>query len=132
MKYIRYFKIYESCNKKQLIQFLIDLGFFFSINLSHVTKMAINTEAENELNKMQHYLNSCKIINNKTFTEIMNHVQIDNIDDPKYISVLFHQIKRILEYVEPRIAKFVIDGDKKKFWLNKIKIFKNEYIKLIS
>jgi hypothetical protein len=45
---------------------------------------------------------------------------------------LFSQIRELLIYIEPRIEKFVIDGDVKDNWLQKIQELKENYKKIVS
>jgi hypothetical protein len=71
------------------------------------------------------------LINGKNYTELLNDINTI-INNPKYLSSLLSQVKGLIEYIEPRINKYVIDNDYKKNWLDKIKKFKEKYLKIIK
>ena len=48
------------------------------------------------------------------------------------LSGLFSQIRDLLIYIEPRIQRFVKDGDRKNIWLDKIDKFKERYKEIVS
>ncbi len=60
---------------------------------------------------------------------------IDNVGDlyksPKLLSAFISQIRELLIYIEPRIKKFVIEGDVKDNWLQKIEDFKDKYKQIV-
>jgi hypothetical protein len=130
MKHLKTYKIFESVNRKFVSDFLLDFGFMITMKFSQITKMGIDETATKELTSMMKRLRG-PLINGKKYTEL-----IDNINDlyksPKLLSALFSQIRELLIYIEPRIEKFVIDGDVKDNWLQKIKELKEDYKKIVS
>lgn len=128
MKIIKSFKLYES-SKTELINFLNEFGFFITMNLSQVTKMGKDTDASRELLEMSRQMRK-PILNNKTYSEILYDIN-NIIKSPKLTSALLNQTRLLINYIEPRIQKFVKDGDIKNSWLNKISRLKDSYKKLI-
>jgi hypothetical protein len=92
--------------------------------------MGVDEDATKELNSMMKRLRE-PLINGKTYFEL-----IDNINElyksPKLLSAFIGQIRELLIYIEPRIEKFVIEGDVKDNWLGKIEKFKERYKQIIS
>lgn len=122
--------IKESMNKNEIIDFFNDFGFFITLNLSKVGTYAIDNNSKTELLNMQQSLRN-PLINGKNYTELLNDINTI-IKNPKYLSSLLSQVKGLIEYIEPRINKYVIDNEYKKNWLDKIKKFKEKYIKIIK
>lgn len=122
--------IKESMNKNEIIDFFNDFGFFITLNLSKVGTYAIDNNSKTELLNMQQSLRN-PLINGKNYTELLNDINTI-IKNPKYLSSLLSQVKGLIEYIEPRINKYVIDNEYKKNWLDKIKNFKEKYIKIIK
>jgi len=130
MKHLKPYKIFESVNRKFVSDFLLDFGFMITMKFSQITKMGNDEMATNELTSMMKRLRE-PIINGKKYTEL-----IDNLNDiyknPKLLSALIGQVRELLIYIEPRIKRFVVDGDVKDNWLKKIEELKENYKKIIS
>jgi hypothetical protein len=127
MKYIISYN--ESVTKSDFLNFLNDFGFFITLNLSKIGSFAIDKTAENELATMQKTLRS-PIINGKNYVEITSDFN-SIIKNPALASGLLTQIKSLIEYIEPRIIKFVKNSEQKKGWLERIYKLKEEYKKII-
>ena len=123
------FKIYESLNKPDIMNFFNDFGYFLTLNLMKIQTYAIDDNAKTELGKMQNSLRS-PLINGKNYAELLNDID-SIINNPKFLSLFLSQIKKLIEFIEPRIIKFVIDNDYKKNWLDKIQKFKQTYRNII-
>lgn len=127
---MRYLELFENFSNKSYINtFLVDFGFFITLNLSQITKMGINDNATLELNKMMKTLRK-PIINGNSYSEIIKDVNY-LYSNPKLLSALFSIIRDFLLYIEPRIDRFVIDSDTKNQWLEKIRNFKQRYKNII-
>jgi hypothetical protein len=70
------------------------------------------------------------LINGKTYFELIDNVG-DLYKSPKLLSAFIGQIRELLIYIEPRIKKFVIEGDVKDNWLQKIEDFKDKYKQIV-
>lgn len=130
MKHLLEFRIFESVDKKFIDDFLQDLCWLMSMNLAMVKQQAKDELAKHELEKMQQTF-SKPLINGKNIFELSRDTKIIYIN-PKLTSALISQSRELLLYIEPRIKKFVKDGEKKDFWLNKISDLKERYKKIIS
>ena len=132
MKNIKNYNLFvsESVNSNYVKDFLNDFGFLLTLNFSKISSYSIDDNAKRELNELLKNIRK-PMINGKTYTELLNDVN-NIIQNPKYLSVLLTQIKGLLEYIEPRIKKFVIDGNIKTNWLEKIDKLKTQYIQIIS
>ena len=125
------YKVNESVSVSTVNNFLIEFGFFISMNLSQVTKMGIDDNANRELESMMKSLRS-PIINGKNYSDIIK----DGVDmvsrNSKMISPLLLQISKFINYIEPRIKKYVKDCDTKDKWINKIEKLKTEYKQIVN
>ena len=122
-----FIKLYESnqVNRKYVNEFLSDFGFFITLNLSQVTKMGIDETSNNELNKMM--LNLRKpIINGKSYVDLIKDINTI-YDNPRLVSEIVNKVREFLNYIEPRIIKFVSPSESKDNWLDKITNFKERY-----
>ena len=127
-----FIKLYESnqVNRKYVNEFLSDFGFFITLNLSQVTKMGIDETSNNELNQMM--LNLRKpIINGKSYVELIKDINTI-YDNPRLVSEIVNKVREFLNYIEPRIIKFVSPSESKDNWLDKINNFKEKYKKIIN
>lgn len=129
MKHLKTYKIFESVDRKFVSDFLLDFGFLISMKFSQITKMGIDEEATKELTSMMRRLRE-PLINGKTYFELIDNVN-DLYKSPKLLSAFIGQIRELLIYIEPRIKKFVIEGDSKDNWLQKIEEFKDKYKKIV-
>jgi hypothetical protein len=130
-------KINEAANATFIKDFLIDFGTLMSLNFSQITKMGKDENATNELKAMMERIRK-PIINGQTYFEIIK----DNINtipnNPKLLSAILLQVKNFIEYIEPRVERFVKDGSAtngvnyKESWLGRIKKIKEDYIKIVS
>lgn len=137
MKYLKSFKLFESITENFVKDFLTDFGVLISLNFSQITKMGKDEKSTQELKTMMQELRNPKI-NGLTYFEFMK----DNINtiskNPKGLSSILNLIKGWLEYIEPRIIAYVIDGvspngvDYKTGWLNRISKLKEDYIKIVT
>ena len=130
MKHLKTYKIFESVDRKFVSDFLLDFGFLISMKFSQITKMGIDEEATKELTSMMKRLRE-PLINGKTYFELIDNVN-DLYKSPKLLTAFIGQIRELLIYIEPRIKKFVIEGDAKDNWLQKIEDFKNKYKQIVS
>lgn len=130
MKHLKTYKIFESVDRKFVSYFLLDFGFLISMKFSQITKMGIDEEATKELTSMMKRLRD-PLINGKTYFELIDNVN-DLYKSPKLLSAFIGQIRELLIYIEPRIKKFVIEGDAKDNWLQKIEEFKDKYKQIVS
>jgi hypothetical protein len=116
--------------------FLIDFGTLISLNLSQITKMGKDTQSTEELKTMMERIRK-PIINGKTYFEIIGDINtIPN--NPRLLSTILLQVKKFIEYIEPRIERFVKDGESanginhKEGWLNRISKIKDDYRKIVN
>jgi hypothetical protein len=114
--------ITESLSKSDVQTFINDFGFFLYMNLSKVKNKSNGKDGAATGRK--------PLINGKSFTEIVS--TDDYLKNPKYLSALFQQIKNLIEYIEPRIRRFVEEGDTKAIWLGKLEDFKSRYKDIIA
>ncbi len=120
----------EGLTRREVIDFFLELNFFLSLNLSKVQQEALDADSLNELNIMMQNIRK-PLINGKNIFELAKDINTI-VNNPKMLSALLSQVKNIIEYVEPRIKKYVKDSDKKNIWLNKIANFKTGYLNIIS
>jgi hypothetical protein len=126
----------EAANATFVKDFLVDFGTLLSLNFSQITKMGKDENATNELKAMMERIRK-PIINGQTYFEIIKDINaIPN--NPKLLSAILSQVKNFIEYVEPRVERFVKDGpapngvDYKKGWLDRIKKIKEDYKKIVT
>lgn len=129
MKHLKPYKIFESVDRKFVSDFLLDFGFLISMKFSQITKMGVDEDAAKELTSMMKRLRE-PLINGKTYFELIDNVG-DLYKSPKLLSAFIGQIRELLIYIEPRIKKFVIEGDVKDNWLEKIEDFKDKYKQIV-
>jgi hypothetical protein len=129
MKYLKTYQLFESVNRKFVSDFLLDFGFMITMKFSQITKMGIDELATKELTSMMKRLRE-PLINGKKYTDLIDNVN-DLYKSPKLLSALFSQVRELLMYIEPRIEKFVVDGDVKDNWLQKIQQLKEDYKKIV-
>lgn len=129
MKHLKKYKIFESVDRKFVSDFLLDFGFLISMKFSQITKMGVDEDAAKELTSMMKRLRE-PLINGKTYFELIDNVG-DLYKSPKLLSAFIGQIRELLIYIEPRIKKFVIEGDVKDNWLEKIEDFKDKYKQIV-
>ena len=133
MKIIKTYENYilrESANRNEVVDFLNDFGFFITMNLSKISSYSSDDNNKKELEEMQKNIRK-PLINGKVYTELLNDMNII-INNPKYLSTLLSQIKSLLEYIEPRVAKYVDNGEIKNKWLKRIEDLKRKYIKIVK
>lgn len=130
MKHLKTYRIFESVDRKFVSDFLLDFGFLISMKFSQITKMGVDEDATKELTSMMKRLRE-PLINGKTYFELIDNVG-DLYKSPKLLSAFIGQIRELLIYIEPRIKKFVIEGDVKDNWLLKIEDFKDKYKQIVS
>jgi len=128
--------LHEAANANFVKDFLVDFGTLLSLNFSQITKMGKDENATNELKAMMERIRK-PIINGQTYFEIIKDINaIPN--NPKLLSAILSQVKNFIEYIEPRVERFVKDGlapngvDYKKGWLGRIKKIKEDYKKIVT
>ena len=129
MKHLKTYKIFESVDRKFVSDFLLDFGFLISMKFSQITKMGVDEDAAKELTSMMKRLRE-PLINGKTYFELIDNVG-DLYKSPKLLSAFIGQIRELLIYIESRIERFVVDGDVKDNWLQKIEDFKDKYKQIV-
>ena len=129
MKHLKTYKLFESVNRKFVSDFLLDFGFMITMKFSQITKMGIDELATKELTSMMKRLRE-PLINGKKYTELIDNVN-DLYKSPKLLSALFSQVRELLKYIESRIEEFVVGGNVKDNWLQKIKELKEDYKKIV-
>ena len=92
--------------------------------------MGIDTNSNNELSDMMKNLRK-PIINGLNYFELTKDTNL-LYSKPKLLSELLNKIREFLIYIEPRIVKFVKEGEFKTKWLERIHILKNTYKDIIS
>jgi hypothetical protein len=117
-------------NKNYVNTFLLDFGYLITLNLSQVTKMGVDSNSTDELNNMMMNLRK-PIINGLNYSELIQDTNT-LYNKPKLLSEILNKIREFLIYIEPRISKFVEDGEHKTKWLEKIKDLKIRYKNIIS
>ena len=117
-------------NRNYVNNFLNDFGFLITLNLSHVTKMGIDSNSTTELNTMMSNLRK-PIINGLNYFELIKDVNT-LYNKPKLLSELLNKVREFLIYIEPRIVKFVKESEFKNKWLEKIEDLKTRYKNIIS
>jgi len=117
-------------DKNYVNSFFNDFGFLITLNFAHIAKMGIDQNSTNELTTMMSNLRK-PIINGLNYIEITKDIN-ELYNKPKLLSEVLNKIREFLIYIEPRIMKFVKEGEHKTKWLEKIKDLKERYIHIIS
>lgn len=117
-------------DKNYVNDFFNDFGFFITLNLSQITRMGIDQNSTNELNTMMSNLRK-PIINGLNYIELTKDTN-ELYKKPRLLSELLNKIREFLIYIEPRIKKFVKEGEFKTKWLEKINDLKERYKYIIS
>lgn len=120
----------EALTRKEVIDFFLEFNFFLSLNLAKVQQEAKDSDSLTELNLMMQNIRK-PLINGKNIFDLVKEIN-SIINNPKMLSALLNQVKNLLEYIEPRLEKYVKDGDKKNIWLKKIQNFKQIYLNIIK
>lgn len=120
----------EGLSRKEIIDFFLELNFFLSLNLSKVQQEAKDSDSLNELNTMMQNIRK-PLINGKNIFDLAKDINTI-VNNPKMLSAVLLQAKNLIEYVEPRIKRYVNDSDKKNIWLSKIDNFKTTYLNIIK
>jgi hypothetical protein len=119
----------ENSNNKEIQTFMNDFGFFLYMNLSKIQNNS-NKEKDSDTELNGILATSRKpLINGENFAEI---IQNNNyLKNPKLLSALFSQVEAMIDYIKPRIEKFVEKSNTKDIWLGKMKKFKED-IKILN
>jgi predicted aldo/keto reductase-like oxidoreductase len=125
-----YIKLFEEFTPNKVVEFIIDMGMFTSFNLARVKDLAIDDNAEKELDEMLKTFRK-PLINGMSFNDIADNYHTIK-KDPKMLSAVFSQIRSMLIYIEPRIERFVKDSEKKTAWLNRLSNLKTKYIDFVT
>lgn len=112
-------------NREYVSKFLQDFGYLITLNFSQITKMGIDANSTKELVDMMSNLRK-PIINGLTYSELVLDMNA-LIAEPKMLSGVLLSVRNFLQYIEPRVQRFVVDGEKKTFWINKISELKEQY-----
>jgi hypothetical protein len=108
---------------KEYSSLLGDLAFFTSLNTSMIQQDANDNDSKEELKLMQQQFRK-PILNGMTFHEVYDKPQVYN--NPKVIPVLLKYEYDMINYIEPRIKKFV-KQDKQQKYLNRLDSVKSKY-----
>lgn len=127
--YVKMF-LNENVKKTSVINLLNDFGMLISLNFSQITKMGKDEAATKELVMMMQNLRK-PIINGQTYFDLIKDIN-PIIGQPKMLSAVLGKIREFLMYIEPRVQRFVIDGEYKTKWMEKIKNLKNLYLSVIQ
>jgi hypothetical protein len=131
MRHIRRYGVFEAANASFVKDFLQDLAFFMSLNLSQVTKMGKDKDSTDELITMMQGIRK-PVINGQNYFDFLS----DNIgkvtNNPKLLSGIIRIARDFLIYIEPRIKNYVLDGPYKVSWIDKIDKLKEDYKKIVS
>ena len=125
-----YIKLFEEFTPNKVVEFIIDMGMFTSFNLARVKDLAIDDNAEKELDEMLKTFRK-PLINGMSFNDIADNYHTIK-KDPKMLSAVFSQIRSMLIYIEPRIKRFVKDGETKTAWLNRLADLKSKYTDFVT
>jgi len=117
-------------DKNYVNDFFNDFGFLITLNFSQITRMGIDQNSTNELNTMMSNLRK-PIINGLNYIELTKDTN-ELYKKPRFLSELLNKIREFLIYIEPRIKKFVKEGEFKTKWLEKINDLKERYKYIIS
>jgi len=120
----------KAINVNVINSFINDFGFFITLNLSQVTKMGIDSDSTNELINMMKNIRK-PIINGMSYVDLVQDLQ-KLYKSPKLLSAFFSKIREFILYIEPRIQRFVKDGEYKNNWLSRISKLKNSYKTIIT
>ena len=120
----------EGLSRKEIIDFFLELNFFLSLNLSKVQQEAKDSDSLNELNTMMQNIRK-PLINGKNIFDLAKEINTI-VNNPKMLSAVLLQVRNLIEYVEPRVKRYVNDSEKKNIWLKKIDDFKTIYLKIIK
>jgi hypothetical protein len=109
MKTFENFKIYESFSPtKDYINFLTDVGFFITLNTTHLSQYAIDAE---KIKEMQQQFRK-PVINGLKFSELLNDKLMNN---PKAIPSILNWTKQLFEYIIPRFERYLNQEGKNRF-----------------
>jgi hypothetical protein len=126
-------KLSESLTRNDINSYLLDFGYFITLNLSKVQSEAIDQNAQIALKKMQERLRA-PIINGKTFIDItdLNKTLKSELFKPEFIKGVLTQIRAFLPYIKQHIERFVKDGHYKTAWLSRIDNLEKGYINIVN
>jgi hypothetical protein len=127
---MKYIKTFESNKRNEFKEFAIDLGYFLTLNTAKIQTFAKDEDSKKELKEMQEIMRK-PLINGKTYTSLIDDLNTI-ILNPTFTSAFLLQCKKILEYIEPRIVKYVKDCDYKDKWLKMIDNMKQKYIAIVK
>ena len=122
-------KTYKQFNEnnislKQYMEFLNDIGFFITLNTSHLSQYVTDKNKSDEIQEQFRK----PVINGFKFTDMLLNPIVEN---PKAIPHILNYVKQLLEYIEPRFQKYLTEDGKIKY-LPKIEKLKERYIKLVK
>ena len=126
-------KLKESLTRNDINNYLLDFGYFITLNLSKIQSEAIDQNAQIALKKMQERLRA-PIINGKTFIDItdLNKTLKSELFKPEFIKGVLTQIRAFLPYIKQHIERFVKDGHYKTAWLSRIDNLEKGYINIVN
>jgi hypothetical protein len=126
-------KLSESLTRNDINSYLLDFGYFITLNLSKVQSEAIDQNAQIALKKMQERLRA-PIINGKTFIDItdLNKTLKSELFKPEFIKGVLTQVRAFLPYIKQHIERFVKDGHYKTAWLLRIDNLEKGYINIVN
>ena len=130
---IKIIKEHNFNQNKEIKTFLFDVGFLLSLGLSHVSTYAKDDESKTKLNEMMNLIRNQPLLNGLTYFDIIKN--IDELND-KHLEVSLEQSIKLLNYIEPRILRYVKDTsnmekDSKHIWLDRIRFLKDKSLDLL-
>ena len=133
MKYIQNFNTFESVTSNDVINFLSDFSYLITLNFIKCESYAIDEKSRNGLSEMMKTLRQ-PIINGKKITDLTDPTITSKKElfNPKFLSAVLNQVRILLNFIKPRIDKFVKDCDIKQDWLNKISKLEEKYKNIIQ
>jgi hypothetical protein len=108
----------------EYMEFLNDIGFFITLNTSHLSQYFTDTTKSDEIQTQFRK----PVINGLKFTDMLLNPIAKN---PKAIPLILNYIKQLLEYIEPRFQRYLTKEGKIKY-LPKIQKLKDRYINLVQ
>jgi hypothetical protein len=131
MRHISNFAMFESVNAKDVKEFLTDFGWLISMNFSQIQQQAVDDDARKQLVLMMAELRK-PILNGKKYSDFISDNFAEIPRNPKLLSAVLGIVRDYLVYMKPRIERFVMDGERKVYWLKKIDELGDTYRRIIQ
>lgn len=111
-------------DKKEVVDLIFDIGFLFSFGFSKITSFAVNDSGSEELKKMMDVIQKQPLLNGMTYFDVIDNITKVTDKVPLTIAML-NQASKLIDYVRPRIKRYVVDYDnlnRKENWLTRLSI----------